>query len=133
MISEEQLQQYKAMANDYRYDGSVFKPIVVTLIAEVRRLKAQLPDSISQGFYHGKTIMEDKVVQLEKEADWLANKLTLSFCLSRQVKYKEMCKRCELHDLGLPIEGEIRGMMDNYTEQAKICWRESARKSVEGK
>lgn len=101
------------------------------LIAEVRRLKAQLSDAVSQGFYHGKTIMEDKVVQLEKEADWLAEKLTSSFCLSRQVKYKKMCKGCELYDFGSPIEGETRGLMSNHSEQAKKCWREAARKAVE--
>lgn len=37
----EELKQYEDMANDYRYDGSVFKPVVVKLLAEVRNLEAE--------------------------------------------------------------------------------------------
>ena len=72
MISEEQLQEWDQQIDDHTLCWSWEEK--AQLIAEVRRLNAQLSDSIAQGFYHGKTIMEDKVSQLEKEADYLAKK-----------------------------------------------------------
>lgn len=101
MIEEQQLAEWERLCkiiedDDFRMEVTcsqdemtiIFKALeaVPALIAEVRKLNAQLPDSISQGFYHGKTIMEDKVARLEKEAAWLADHLehTTEFCIKTQ-------------------------------------------------
>ena len=81
MISEEQLQRYEDMATDYRYDGSVFKPVVIELIAEVRRY------NLLQKQFAAYQKMFDTtckyLVQTQSEADWLAEQLeyTTEFCI----------------------------------------------------
>lgn len=60
MISEEQLQNFEGMAKELLYDGSLLKPVVYHLIAEVRGL--------------------------EKEASWL-ERILMTWCIKSCCDY----------------------------------------------
>lgn len=112
MISEEQLQRYEDMATDYRYDGSVFKPVVIELIAEVRRYnllqkqfdkyQKQLADTV------------ENLVQTRREADWLA-------------KYLAKTKIFHPADSAMDCP-KLEGLAPEIS--CITCWREAARKAT---
>lgn len=106
MISEEQLQTFEGMAKELLHDGSLLKPVVYHLIAEVRGLQKTL-HAVSDT---SNNLLDDNN-QLEKEADWLAEQL-ISKC----------CNNPDAFCGG-----------DNFPspKHCKKCWREAAQKAVQ--
>lgn len=105
MISEEQLKNFEGMAKELLYDGSLLKPVIYHLIAEVRGLQKTL---------HAVSDTSNKLLehnnQLEKEADWLAKYATgKSPCIKPLFDCREA--------------GQIN--------QCHICLRDVARKTVQ--